>query len=209
MIAEDVAGVDEARGHAVRDGDVRGVAHAAETSERRHDVGLGVERLLVRGLDPGTLRAQLGLRIARRRVLPPGAPLRPFRELCLQLRRVEEDEARELHGPGGRVDRAREAVRDQRGDEAAVIEVRVREEERIDLARREREGQPVPRDLVRAALEHAAVDEDARAIGREEELRAGDGGRAAEERELQCATSHQPCPYSGRPCSGPCSGASS
>jgi len=161
---------------------------AAETSERRHDVGLGVERLLVRGLDPGTLRAQLGLRIARRRVLPPGAPLRPLRELCLQLRRVEEDEARELHGPGGRVDRAREAVRDQRGDEAAVIEVRVREEERIDLARREREGQPVPRDLVRAALEHAAVDEDARAIGCEEELRAGDGGRAAEERELQCAT---------------------
>ncbi|OLE77441.1 MAG: hypothetical protein AUG02_01875 [Chloroflexi bacterium 13_1_20CM_2_70_9] len=156
----------------------------------------------MRGLDPGTLRAQLGLRIARRRGLPPGAPLRPFRELGLQLRRVEEDETRELHGPGGRVDRAREAVRDQRGDETAVIEVRVRKDERIDLARREREGQPVPRDLVRAALEHAAVDEDARAIGRKEELRAGDGGRAAEERELQCATSHQPCPYSGRPCSG-------
>ena len=39
-------------------------------------------------------------------------------------------------------------------------------------------------DLVRAALEHPAVDEDAGAIGRQEEARPGDGRRAAEEGEL-------------------------
>ena len=54
----------------------------------------------------------------------------------------------------------------------------------VELGRVERERDPVADRLVRAALEHAAVDEDARALGDEQELRAGDGGRAAEEVDL-------------------------
>src|SRR5437879_928824 len=56
-------------------------------------------------------------------------------------------------------------------DEPAVIEMRVREQERVDLARRVGERHAVADHVVRAALEHAAVDEHARSIGLEQILR--------------------------------------
>ncbi len=66
-------------------------------------------------------------------------------------------------------------------DEAAVIEVRVREEERVDRLRVVRERDAIPDHVVRAPLEHAAVDEHARAIGLEQVLRAGHGAGRTEE----------------------------
>ena len=66
-------------------------------------------------------------------------------------------------------------------DEPAVIEVRVREEQRVDRRRLVRERHPIAEHIVRAALEHPAVDEDTRAIGLEEVLRAGHRARGAEE----------------------------
>src|SRR5256712_5495132 len=56
-------------------------------------------------------------------------------------------------------------------DEPAVIEMRVREQERVDLARRIGERHAVADHIVRAALEHAAVDEHARPVGLEQILR--------------------------------------
>src|SRR5438128_9108504 len=56
-------------------------------------------------------------------------------------------------------------------DEPAVIEMRVREQERVDLARRVGERHAVADHIVRAALEHSAVDEHARSVGLEQILR--------------------------------------
>src|SRR5256886_4455239 len=56
-------------------------------------------------------------------------------------------------------------------DEPAVVEMRVREQERVDLARLIGEGHAVADHVVRAALEHAAVDEHPRSVGLEQILR--------------------------------------
>ena len=58
------------------------------------------------------------------------------------------------------------------------------QQDRVELGRVEGERDPVADRLVRAALEHAAVDEDLRALGDQQELRAGDGGGAAEELDV-------------------------
>src|SRR2546430_4528886 len=65
-------------------------------------------------------------------------------------------------------------------DEPAVIEMRVRDQERVDLARRVGERHAVADHIVRAALEHAAVDEHARPVGLEQVLRTGHCPRRAE-----------------------------
>src|SRR3989454_3674514 len=57
-------------------------------------------------------------------------------------------------------------------DEPAVIQMRLREQERVDLARRIGERHAVADHIVRAALEHAAVDEHARPVGLEQILRS-------------------------------------
>ncbi len=51
------------------------------------------------------------------------------------------------------------------GDEAAVIEMRVRQEHRVDGPWLVRERDAVAQYVVRASLEHAAIDEHPRAIG--------------------------------------------
>src|SRR6266576_907383 len=58
-------------------------------------------------------------------------------------------------------------------NEPAVIEMRVREQERVDLTRRVGERHAIADHIVRAALEHSAVDEHARPIGLEQILRTG------------------------------------
>src|SRR5438477_10556296 len=73
-------------------------------------------------------------------------------------------------------------------DEPAVIEMRVREQERVDLARRVGERHAVADHVVRAALEHAAVDEHARPVGLEQILRTCDRPRRAE--KVQAHLSH-------------------
>ena len=113
----------------------------------------------------------------------PGEALMLGRELLLQLRRIEQDEPRELDGPPGRVDRAGEAKRARVRDQTAVVEVRVREQQRVDRRGLVGERNAVAEHVVRAALEHPAVDEHARAVGLEEVLRAGHRARGAEELE--------------------------
>src|SRR3989454_10060540 len=68
-------------------------------------------------------------------------------------------------------------------DEPAVIQMRLREQERVDLARRIGERHAVADHIVRAALEHSAVDEHARPIGLEQILGTGHGPRGAEKVE--------------------------
>src|SRR5438105_14410326 len=61
-----------------------------------------------------------------------------------------------------------------------MIEMRVREQERVDLVRRVGERHAIADHVVRAALEHAAVDEHARPVGLEQILRACHRPRRAE-----------------------------
>ena len=68
-----------------------------------------------------------------------------------------------------------------------MVEMRVREEHGIQGLRVERERDAVPDRLVRAPLEHPAIDEDGGPFGRQQELRPGHGGRAAEEVDLHRA----------------------
>src|SRR5438094_9838020 len=65
-------------------------------------------------------------------------------------------------------------------DEPAVIEMRVREQERVDLARRVGERHAVADHIVRAALEHAAVDKHTRPVGLEQILRTRHRPRRAQ-----------------------------
>src|SRR5437899_9717761 len=65
-------------------------------------------------------------------------------------------------------------------DEPAVIQMRVRKQERVDLARRVGEWHAVADHIVRAALEHTAVDEHSRPVGLEQVLRACHCPRRAE-----------------------------
>jgi len=63
----------------------------------------------------------------------------------------------------------------------------VGQEDRVEGCRVEPEGDPISDGLVGTALEHAAVDQDAGALGDEQELGAGDGRRPAEEVDLHGA----------------------
>jgi hypothetical protein len=68
--------------------------------------------------------------------------------------------------------------------QAAVVEMGVGQEDGVELGRVEGERDPVADRLVRAALEHPAVDEDLSALRGQQELRPGDGRGAAEELDV-------------------------
>ena len=116
--------------------------------------------------------------------MPSLEPRRALGELPLQLARVEQHEGRQLDGSLRRPDRTLEPFLHDVRNQPAVIEVRVCQQDRVDFRRVVGERNPVPDRLVGAALEHAAVDEDPRAIGGEQELRAGDSRGGAEELNL-------------------------
>ncbi len=107
-----------------------------------------------------------------------------LRELLLEVPGVEKDELGELACAVGRDDWPAEAFVDDVGNQPAVVEMSVGQEDRVERRRVEPERDPVPDGLVRAALEHPAVDEDSRPLGDEQELGAGDGRGAAEEVDL-------------------------
>ena len=65
-----------------------------------------------------------------------------------------------------------------------MVEVRVREQDRVEVPRFIGQRHAVADDLVGAALEHAAIDEDLRATGLDEELGAGDRRGGAQELEI-------------------------
>ena len=98
-------------------------------------------------------------------------------------------EPRQLDGRWRGVDRPGEARPDEDRDEPAVVEMGVREQERVDRGRVVGEVEPVALAVARRALEHAAVHEHPGAVGREQELRARDRGRGAQEGQLHGAGS--------------------
>ena len=104
-----------------------------------------------------------------------------LRELLVQPSRIEQHEVGQLDRPACRVDGSAEAFAHGDRQQAAVIEVGVGQENRVEPRGIESQRDAVADRLVRAALEHAAVDQDARTLGREQEARAGYGRRATQE----------------------------
>ena len=107
-----------------------------------------------------------------------------LRELLMELAGIEQDQGRELDRAGRGVDRAAVALADKDREQPAMVEVCVRQEHGVELARVERERDAVTDRLVRAALEHPAIDEHLRPFGNEQVLGTSDGGRATKEVDL-------------------------
>ena len=187
------------------------VRDRVEHRQRQVDVVLGVQRVAEVEDDLRAGRAQqlLGIGAARAlgalgrevqdlvvlaralgRVL--GRPIgvvarvagRPLGELGLELGRVEQHEPGELRGSGGADDGAAEALVDEQRQQAAVVEVGVGEDDGIEGLGVDPERHAVAHRLVAAALEHAAVDEDAGLARVHEVARTRHGPRPAEEGEL-------------------------
>ena len=105
-------------------------------------------------------------------------------ELLVELPGIEHDQPGQLGGAVRAMDRTGKAFADEHGQQTAVVQMGVGQHDRIQLGRLERERNAVADSFIRAALEHAAVDEDLGTAGFEQELRPGDGRRAAQEVEV-------------------------
>ena len=108
----------------------------------------------------------------------------------LHVARLEERAVAQHHfaqvARGGRgVDRAAVAGLHERRDAAAVVDVRVGEDDRVDLLRRERHRAVRLERLLAVALQQAAVHEDAMAVVFDRMERAGGGAGGADEAEVE------------------------
>jgi hypothetical protein len=102
-----------------------------------------------------------------------------FRILFLQRARVAQHDAGELARRRGRDHLASKAALDQQRNAAAVIEMRVRQQHEIDRGGIEAELGGIALLHRIAALEQAAIDEDALAAAFEQMARAGDLARGS------------------------------
>jgi hypothetical protein len=118
------------------------VAHPLEQPPQLLDLAGRVE-----GLDRRLVRARA----------PPALALGILR---LEMSRVAEDEIRQIDRRGRRVDRLGVPEARQQGQPPRVIEMRVREDDGVELLEGAALGQPVVVLLLLASLEQAAVDQD-------------------------------------------------
>src|SRR5262249_7600730 len=109
------------------------------------------------------------------------------RVFFLDVRRIRQHECAEV----ARSRRAEDPAAIPLGHEArqipAVIEVRVREDDGVDLRGVERQSRPVSQPKLLEALKQSAIDEDFAAIEIEKMLRPGDGSGRTEKRERRHA----------------------
>ena len=163
--AEDVAGVAEARREAAAERDLVAIGGRREERERRLHVLRRVERHL--GVRTGAPLALVAL------------PLEG-RVLDLEFGGIGEHDRGDLRRDGRRHDPSAEAVAHQPRQVAAVVDVGVREQHRVDGGGGDGEGLPVAGQELPLLVE-PAVDEHARAPVLEQVARAGDVVGGAEE----------------------------
>ena len=101
----------------------------------------------------------------------------------LKMRAVRQHYSQQVHCSARRVHGALETERDETGEKAGVIDVRVRQQDEGDVAWRECE-RPVPALRLATALEHAAIDQEPNFAGVDEIAGTGDLARGTEESEL-------------------------
>ena len=160
--AQDVAGVVERERDARED--LRGVliGHAHHRFRHRRAVFRGVQRL--------------GLRVLV-------DPLEELPVLLLDEPGVGQHDGAQVLGGAGAVDGAAVAALAENGQPAGVVDVRVGQHDGVHVGRREREVLVLLARLLAAALEHAAVEQDALAGRLEQVHRARDLAGRAEKRQ--------------------------
>jgi hypothetical protein len=82
------------------------------------------------------------------------------RILFLKIAAVGEENPAEVPRRRGGIDLPGETVPDQKGEVAAVIEMGMGEDHRIDLSRRDRQRFPISETELFKSLKESAVDED-------------------------------------------------
>ena len=138
-----------------------------------------------RGLEPrqrfgGVL---FGVERQRRLMLAIAALVGELRVFFLQVRGVGQHQPAQIGGAAGAMHRALESLRDQPRQPAAVIDVRVREDDGVDRLGRDRQRRPVAQAQLLQALEQPAVEQDSLAIDFEEVLGAGHRAGGTEKRQ--------------------------
>ena len=120
------------------------------------------------------------------------------RLLFLQMGGVEHHQPRQFARRAGGDDLAAEAALVQQRNASAMIEMRVCEQQRVNRRGVEAERRSVLVVEVAAALEEAAIDENALAAGLDEMARAGDVAVGAVERDFHdgCAPGQRRPPSS-------------
>ncbi len=131
------------------------------------------------------LRILLGVERQGRMVLREAVAVGEFRVLFLQEAAVGQQDPAQLVGQLGRMDAAAKAVLHEQGQVAAVIEMGVGEDHRVDAVRGDGHRRPVALPELLEALKQAAIDQDPAAAGLQQVFRAGHGPDAAEEGEVQ------------------------
>ena len=139
--AEQMARVDEIDLDARSDRNRAVVADRLQPLERPGGIDLRVER-------------------QRRAVLRVVVPVRLARVLFLNVRRVGQHQRAEIPGARRAEHASPKALRDEPRQIAAVIEVRVRQDDRIDPRRIDRKRCPVALPQLLETLKEAAVDEN-------------------------------------------------
>ncbi len=170
--AEDVARVEEA--DRSRSAEVEGLI-VGDLLDERHgglDVLRGVER---------------DDRVVHGPPLLGVAPPLEGRVLFLDVRGVHERDGQDVGRGGRRQDRSGEALGDETGNEAAVVQVGMGEEKEIDVLGRDGKGVPVAAEQ-RPLLIEPAVDEDAEAVGLDEVRRPRDLSGGPQECQLHDAS---------------------
>jgi hypothetical protein len=160
--AEDVAGLEELDAQLRHHLELLVVRHRLDQAQRAFDVLDLVERLGVVAALPQMLRV-----------------------LRLDVRGVEQHHPQHVGGRVGAPDRPGEAVLDQPRQRSAMVDVRVRQHQRVDLAAGDRQAAVLFLGDAARALHQAAVEQHARAGDAQQVLGAGDVARGAEELQLQ------------------------
>ena len=107
------------------------------------------------------------------------------RVLFLNVRRVGEHQRAQLFRRWCAENATSEPAGDKAWQVTAVIEMRVREDDRVDRCRIDRQRLPVPDPQLLQPLEQPAVDEHAPAAELEQVFRSRHGSRRTEESQRQ------------------------
>src|SRR5690606_29137881 len=105
--------------------------------------------------------------------------------LFLQPGAVQQDQLGHIPGGPAGIDFALEAVQQQPGQVATVVQVGVGQHHRIDAVRVDRQASPVQLTQVLQPLEQAAIDHDAGVIVGQQVFRAGYGSGATKTGQCQ------------------------
>ena len=191
VVAADIAAEDDRR-VAAADADAhlreRRAEDVAGVQQPHVDAAAQVERLVVvDGAEAAHGAPDVIGRVQRQRrvVLAEALAVGVLGVLFLELRGVEQDDLREVARGRRAVDGAVEALADEAGQGAAVVEVGVREDDVADRPRVEAGAPPVQQAQLFEALKHPGIDEHVPLAGAEEVARAGDRAGGALERELE------------------------